>query len=420
LGPRRRKGEVVRDRSASCFRQPGRIAFGFLLLTLLGGVPVPPARGGDIEAQLEQLLRNAGPGIVKIDVRRAWGPDSGAPPARVNRGQMPVRRIQGNGIVWDGFGHIVTVADLAQPGDTIRVFGPDGSMGRGEFVGQDVDLGISLIHVHGLSSIRPLPRGTGLPPAPAWILTIFYPGVVHPLKSLAHLSVSRTERGIGSVAPQARGRIEGVVDPALAGGGVLNGDGRLIGILLGEGSESLLLLDPGRAGSPVEYSIRSPGPSEAGWIVPVGQLDSAIAPLLQSGGAGQGFLGVRVDLPPGQVAPKNGPGVPLASVLPGSPAAIAGLLPGDRLVGFDGAPVLSWDELTQRVAAVRPGQTVRVDFIRAGKGATVNVRIEDRAHSIWRQKQRQMSNGREKLLRHQIEGLRQQLELLRHQLSSAY
>ncbi len=107
---------------------------------------------------------------------------------------------------------------------------------------------------------------------------------------------------------------------------------------------------------------------------------------IQSGGIGQGFLGVRVDLPPGQVAPKSGPGVPLASVLPGSPAAIAGLLPGDRLVGFDGAPVLSWDELTQRVAAVRPGQTVRVDFIRAGKGATLNVRIEDRAHSIWRQK----------------------------------
>jgi uncharacterized coiled-coil DUF342 family protein len=39
---------------------------------------------------------------------------------------------------------------------------------------------------------------------------------------------------------------------------------------------------------------------------------------------------------------------------------------------------------------------------------------------IWKQKQRQLALGKEKMLRHQIEGLRQQLELLRHQLSSAF
>ncbi len=409
----------MRDRSASSSRRSARFAAGCVLLTLAGGVPAQPAHGGDLEVQLEGILRSAGPGIVKIDVRRPWGMDDPAPADRARDRGMPVRRIQGNGVVWDEIGHVVTVADLAQPGDTIRVFSPDGSMATGEFVGQDPDLGISVIHVHGMPSLHPLPRGPVLPRSPSWILTISYPGVAHPQRTTPHLSVARTEKEL-SYAGRMRGKLEGNGDPALAGGGVLDGDGRLVGLMLGEGGESLLLLDPRKMGSPVEYAIRSPGPSEAGWIVPVEQLEPAIGPLLTVGRAARGFLGVRVDVPSGGGLPRSGPGVLIARVLPGSPAALAGLLPGDRLVGFDGAPVLSWDELTQRVAAIPPGQVVRVDLMRSGRGLALKIRIEDRAHSIWRQKQRQMTNGREKMLRHQMEGLRQQLELLRHQLLSAY
>lgn len=377
------------------------------------------ALGGSLEDQLEGILRAAGPGVVKIEVRRPWCLDEPAPTKDARGRGMPVRRIQGNGVVWDEIGHIVTVADLAQPGDTIRVFSPDGLMAAGEFVGQDADLGISVIHVHSMPTLHPLPRGGGLPQSPAWIFTIAYPGVANPQRTTPHLSVARTEKEIG-YSGRMRGKLEGNGDPTLAGGGVLDGDGKLVGLLLGEGGESLLLLDPRRMGSPVEYAMRSTGPSEAGWIVPVEQLESAVGPVLASPRMTQGFLGVRVEVPAGADLPRTGPGVLIASVLPGSPAALAGLLPGDRLVGFDGAPVLSWDELTQRVAAITPGRVVRVDVIRANRGISTRIRIEDRAHSIWRQKQRQMTNGREKVLRHQMEGLRQQLELLRHQLLSAY
>jgi S1-C subfamily serine protease len=420
MDPQCPQAALVRDRSASSSRRSARLAAGCILLALAGGVSAQPALGSDLEVQLEGILRGAGPGVVKIDVRRPWGMDDPAPADRARNRHMPVRRIQGNGVVWDEIGHIVTVADLAQPGDTIRVFSPDGSMATGEFVGQDPDLGISVIHVHGMPSLRPLPRGAVLPKSPSWIFTISYPGVAHPQRTTPGLSVARTEKEL-SYAGRARGKLEGNGDPALAGGGVLDGDGKFVGLLLGEGSESLLLLDPRRMGPPVEYAIRSPGPSEAGWIVPVEQMEPAMGPLLNSHQRGtQGFLGVRVDVPSGSDRARSGPGVLIANVLPGSPAALAGLLPGDRLVGFDGAPVLSWDELTQRVAAIPPGQSVRVDLIRAGSGLALKIRIEDRAHSIWRQKQRQMTNGREKMLRHQMEGLRQQLELLRHQALSAH
>jgi S1-C subfamily serine protease len=409
---------AVKGRSISSSRQPGFLTLGCILLALSGTVLLRPAWATPLEGQLDQLLRGAEPGVVRIDVRRAWSDERPSTDHNLPRRALATRRIQGSGLVWDRDGHIVTGADLAQPGDTIRVSTADGMERPGEFVSQDPDLGISVIHVHGLPSLRPIPRSPLFPEQSSWVMTLGFPGVVRPNRATARLSLARTDR-VFKVQGGARGVLDADGDPALAGGGVLDCDGRLLGILLGEGSESLLL-DAGRRGSRIEYPIRVPGPSLSGWVLPVAELERSVPVLLDSGRIPQGFLGVRVDLPPGESGASGGPGVQITSVLQGSPADLAGLRQGDRLVGFDGTPVVSWDELTQRVAAVPPGRDVRVDAIREGREQMLTVRIADRGHMIWRQRQRQMANNREKSLRHQIEGLRQQLELLRHQLLSAY
>ena len=44
--------------------------------------------------------------------------------------------------------------------------------------------------------------------------------------------------------------------------------------------------------------------------------------------------------------------------------------------------------------------------------------MADRGHIIWREKQKRITDGRARKLRRQIEGLRQELELLRHQLAA--
>lgn len=49
-----------------------------------------------------------------------------------------------------------------------------------------------------------------------------------------------------------------------------------------------------------------------------------------------------------------------------SPAAAAGLRPGDRVVAFDGTPVADWDELRSAIDGARPGRTVQVVVGRPG------------------------------------------------------
>ncbi len=198
LGPRRRKGEVVRDRSASSSRRPGRLVLGFLLLALLGVVPIPAARGGDIEAQLEQLLRNAGPGVVKIDVRRAMGTRqrdaSGAGESRTDAGPAhPGQR--------DRLGRYRAHRDRGRPRAAGRY---DSSLRPGRIDGQGRIRGPGCGSRDQLDPrARPLrhpptcPGGRAFLRLPPGFSRSSYPGVVHPLKSLAHLSVSRTEKGIG-------------------------------------------------------------------------------------------------------------------------------------------------------------------------------------------------------------------------------
>lgn len=51
---------------------------------------------------------------------------------------------------------------------------------------------------------------------------------------------------------------------------------------------------------------------------------------------------------------------------PPSPAARAGLRPGDRVVAFGGTPVADWNDLTAAIGRAEPGQTVRLTVRREG------------------------------------------------------
>lgn len=62
---------------------------------------------------------------------------------------------------------------------------------------------------------------------------------------------------------------------------------------------------------------------------------------------------------------------------PQSPAAAAGLRPGDRVLSFNGRRVGDWTELRDAIDAARPGQTVPVVVERGGRQATLQARLAE-------------------------------------------
>jgi putative serine protease PepD len=68
-----------------------------------------------------------------------------------------------------------------------------------------------------------------------------------------------------------------------------------------------------------------------------------------------------------------GGGARVAEVLAGSPAAKAGIVVGDTIIGIDGKTVENADELIVAVRAKQPGDSVKLLLLANGSKRTVKV-----------------------------------------------
>lgn len=69
------------------------------------------------------------------------------------------------------------------------------------------------------------------------------------------------------------------------------------------------------------------------------------------------------------------PAVPclFGSVYPDTPAERAGLLEGDEALAFNGEPVISWTDFTERIQSMEPGETAELTVARNGEKIVLSV-----------------------------------------------
>jgi serine protease Do len=79
----------------------------------------------------------------------------------------------------------------------------------------------------------------------------------------------------------------------------------------------------------------------------------------------RGFLGLEVA--------NTGDAATVAAVLPGSPAAKAGLKVGDRITAFQGKEIRTTADLLKHAAKVGKGDSAEVTVDRGGKAETITI-----------------------------------------------
>ena len=172
--------------------------------------------------------------------------------------------------------------------------------------------------------------------------------------------VSAKERFIGSGPYDDFIQTDASVNPGNSGGPLVDTRGTLVGI-----NTAIFSQTGGSVG--------------IGFAIPVNLAKDVLRQLKENGKVVRGYLGVAVaPVTPeaGRAAKLDGArGALVAEVVAGSPAASAGLKPGDVILGFQNEPIQNPIDLTRRVAGTPPGSKVALRVVRGGSETTVETKL---------------------------------------------
>ncbi|HEX3160252.1 MAG TPA: trypsin-like peptidase domain-containing protein [Gemmatimonadaceae bacterium] len=150
-------------------------------------------------------------------------------------------------------------------------------------------------------------------------------------------------------------------------------------------------INPGNSGGPlvnalgevigVNSSIYSPtgGSVGLGFAIPINRARRVTEDLLEHGAVRRAWIGVKLEVPEASVAAREAltAGAVVRSVVPGSPAARAGIRPQDVLVRSRNRPLRNWYDWEAELLELRVGEEVPLVVRRGGGERTVTVKVAD-------------------------------------------
>ena len=155
---------------------------------------------------------------------------------------------------------------------------------------------------------------------------------------------------------------DAAINPGNSGGALVDAEGRLIGI------NDAIRTDTG-------------GYQGIGYAVPINMARSIMERLISGKPITRGYLGITMqDIGADLAQQFNLPdqnGVLVDDVLPGTPAARAGIQSGDVIIGLNDKPVADGRTLQLAVSEADPGSKVNVKLIREGAAKNVSVTLAE-------------------------------------------
>ena len=256
-----------------------------------------------------------------------------------------MRSSLGSGVMAREDGYILTNNHVIAGADDILVAFPNGHQAQAAVVGTDVETDLAVIKVAGDGFAAIERADSDALRVGDVVLAIGNPFNVGQTVSLGIVS-AKGRYGIGASPWDDFIQTDAAVHPGNSGGPLVDSDGRMVGV------NTLIYSPDGSAeGVGIGFAI----PSELAFDV----LDQIIA----NGRVERGWLGV-------DLAARQG-GLVVARVLPGTPAAGAGIRAGDIILAINGEAASSMRSVVQRMRAIEPGAELTIRLRRQDAELTV-------------------------------------------------
>ena len=269
----------------------------------------------------------------------------------------------GSGVIIRRDGIVVTNAHVVGNALSVEIGLADGRTVSGRVLGRDASVDIAVVRVNadGLPAAQ-LGDSDRLEVGQTAIAIGNPIGLERTVTTGIISAINRSPRGfeLGGLI-----QTDAAINPGNSGGPLLDSQGRVVGI------NSAILR----------------GTTGLGFAIPINLVRDIAEQVVTTGRITRAYLGIV----PGELIPELAQqydlpvreGIIVRGVGAGTPAARAGLRTADIIVRIDDAQVRTYGELTRVLRGKRPGDTVRVGYVRLdARGRilareTVNVRLEE-------------------------------------------
>ncbi|WP_295542402.1 trypsin-like peptidase domain-containing protein [uncultured Thiohalocapsa sp.] len=352
--------------AAAGFSAGAMAVVAILVVTRPGGSTAQPAPlSTPTTISYADAVALAAPAVLRVFGQRYANP--GAAPSAQTGAAPGLSR--GSAVLLSGDGLLVTSGHLVAGTDAIGVQMPDRRILDAQLLGIDAPTDLAVLRIHEV----PGPAITVGDPAALRpgdvVLAIGNPFGLDQTVSFGIVSaLGRSALGLTQIEDFIQ--TDAAINPGNSGGALIDARGRLVGI------NTAIMSDSG-------YS------EGVAFAIPADRVLRVVAAITDAGGAAHSWIGIGAHTLDAGLARRFGVraprGVFVSRVFPNSPAAAAGLRPGDVIVAAAGEPVITSSALREAVIGAGTGGMLRLSVWRGSEQLTAEVHTGPRPASQGRE-----------------------------------
>ncbi len=284
---------------------------------------------------------------------------SDLPKGNVGANQPHVATSQGSGFFISSDGYAMTTNHVVERSEKIEVTTDDGKIYPAKLVGADPKTDLALLKIDGGNEFPAARIADKAPRIGEWVLAVGNPFGLGGTVTAG--IVSARARDIKIAAYNDFIQIDAPVNQGNSGGPTFDVGGNVIG---------------------VNSAIFSPtgGSIGIGFAIPAETVKTIADRLKDKGTIRRGWIGIEVqslspEIVEGLGLNKSVHGVLVAETQPDSPAAKAGIVPGDVITSLAGQPTSDDRDLVKRVGDMSPGKSIELRLIHQNEEKAISVTL---------------------------------------------